>query len=768
MARLSAGWSIGCALLLLGWGAVASAFEIEQIRVEGLQKIAPGTVFTYLPVSVGDDLLPSDSPRLIHALFDTGFFHTVELYREGNTLLVQVVERPTLSEITLEGNKVIDDDSMKESLAAIGIAPGKIFNRSHLEKMQLELQQLYFSRGKYAVKMDFEVRQLSKNRVAIDINVSEGIPARIRSINITGNQDFDDETLRKEFKSDDEGGWFSDADTYSRPKLSADMEALRSFYMDRGYLDFDLASTQVSISPDKKDIHVAINIDEGEIYRIESLTVGGDLVVPEAELMALVTLQPGDIFSRKTVAKIIQQLEKRIADEGFAFARINALPEVNETERTVSIQFLVDPGQRVMVREIRFEGNYSTRDIVLRREMRQLEGATYSQALVDRSKVRLQRLRFIGVANARTLRVPGHPDQVDLVFSVSERFSGSFNVGVGYSEGQGALFNMSLTHDNVFGTGKSLGIQFDNSESRERYSLKYKNPYYTESGISRGMGFSYTTTDAAQEAISNYILDALSASVDYTVPLSEYNALRYSVGAERNKLQTSDSTATEITDFIIANDDSLSSGASVYTAAYDTVFASIGFSKDTRNRTIFADQGYLHSVSLELFNGDLDYYKFYYRNQWVTPVTGDISFSLRSQLSYGDALSDTSDLPFYEKYYAGGIRTVRGYDVSSLGPRDSQNRPFGGNLQTVAHAEFLLPYEPLGGRDIFRLGLFFDIGNVFADTDAFDSDELRSSYGVSTKWYSPVGPIEFSYAEAINNKPGDDLQSFQFSLGAQF
>lgn len=741
---------------------------VDDIEIRGIKKIAVGTVLTYLPVKTGDTFEYEDSARVIRELYKTGFFNKITLSQENNSLIIEVVERPAIAEVNFDGNKELNDDVMKDALKQTGMTKGKIYNAKLLEKLEQELQQLYYSLGKYSARVEVKATQLDADRVKIDIEISEGAPAKIRSINLTGNKDFSDQELLDEFKlAPTEDAWFG-SDKYSSTKLSGDLENLKSFYLDQGYVRFNVESKQVTITPDKKDINITVNLAEGDQYRISEIKLTGDLIVPEEELTALLSMRSGDVFSRKKITASTKLMTHRLGDEGYAFANIRSIPEINDEDKTVSITLLVDPGKKMMVRQIIFENNAQTREIVLRRELRQMEGTQYSQSLVDRSRVRLQRLKYISAVDMRNIKVPGEPDQMDIVFNITERFSGSFTVGLGYSQAQGTLFNLGLTHDNIFGSGNQLGFAFNNNTSQEQYEFTYVNPYYTEDGISRGFSAQYTSTDASKANITNYLQDKTQLSVNYGIPLSEYNSFRFSLGLQRNDLSVVDGSSDEVKNFILENNDSITSTTDLSGDVYDDAFVSLSFSKDSRNRVIFPDTGSLNSIGGEVHGGELDFYKVFYSHQSVFPVGAGVTFSFKGRLGVGDSYGDTTDLPFFTKYTAGGVRTVRGYDYNSLGPRDSKDQVFGGNFQIVTNSEFLLPVDALGGAESFRLGLYFDAGNVFAEPEDYDSDELRTSVGISAKWFTLVGPIELSYAQPLNSKPGDDKKNFQFSLGAPF
>ena len=758
-------------LLFVSCLAQGESFVVESIEVEGVKKIALGTVLSYLPVNVGESLDVERSPEIIRELYGTGFFDDIELLRRDNVLVIKVVERPSIAEVNFEGNKDIEDESLQQAMEGLGMSKGLIFDQNKLEKLELELQQVYYSLGKYAARIEAKWRKLDDDRVAIDITISEGISAKITSINVIGNRNYEEDDLLDLFQLESSSdGMFPD-DEYSSSKLAADLETLKSYYLDRGFIQFKVESQQVTISPDRKDISISINIREGDQFRVSKIEVGGEMVVPVEELNKLITFREGEIFSRKEVNKVINAMQKRLGEDAYAFAEVRMIPDVDEANKTVALRLLLVPGNKMRVRYINFVGNEKTKDNVLRREMRQLEGAMYQVSKVDRSKIRLQRLNYIGSVNIALQKVANSVDEVDLEVQVTERFSGNLQIGLGYSQVQGAILNLGFAHENIFGTGNKLEFQFNNSAASEQYALSYQNPYYTPEGISRGFNARVTKTDSDENNTSNYLIDQASLSVDYGIPLSEYNQLRLEVGVVRNDLRTTSGSADEVYDFIRDNSDKYDDStpnSEIDGEVYDTVFSGVSFTKDSRNRRTFADSGFLNSIGLEVNTGDLDFYKARYRHQTAYALSEMFTFSFKGRVSYGGSFGDDDELPIFEKYYAGGVRTVRGYETNSLGPRDSNDDPLGGDLQVISSAEVLFPIEALGSSETFRLGVYFDVGNVFEDVDAYDTGELRQAVGLSAKWFSFIGPIEFSYAFPVNDKPEDDVQNFQFSLGASF
>ncbi|MDH3630503.1 MAG: outer membrane protein assembly factor BamA [Gammaproteobacteria bacterium] len=759
------------ALWLVPCWAQADSFVVDSIEVIGNKKITIGTVFSYLPINVGESLDTERTPELIRELYSTGFFDDIELMRRDNTLVIKVVERPSIAEVNFEGNEDIEDEALEQALDQVGMSKGRIFNENQLEKLELELQQIYYSLGKYAARIEANWRDLDEGRVAIDINISEGISATIKSINITGNQTYDEDELLDSFELEPSSAGMFAADEYSSTRLSADLESLKSFYLDRGFIQFEVISQQITISPDRKDISIAISIREGEQYVMSKMEIGGELVVDAEELRALISFREGEIFSRKKINRVIESMQKRLGEDGYAFAQVRVANEIDELNKTVQLRFIIVPGKKMRIRYISFSGNEKTNNTVLRREMRQFEGEMFQRSKFDRSKIRLQRLNYLGAVNLSLKKVPDTDDQVDIEVAVTERFSGNLNLGIGYSQNQGAILNLGFAHDNIFGSGNSLSFTFDNSAATQRYSFKYRNPYYTPDGISRGFNFSFTETDSSENNTSNYLIDRINLSIDYGIPLSEFNTLRLELGVLQNRLNTTSESADEVYDFLIDNSDEFDEStprSEIDGDEFNTLFGAISLGKDTRNRRIFATSGSLNSINLEIHGGDLEYYKTRYLHQTAYALSDTFTLSLKGRVGYGDGYGDTNDLPIYEKYTAGGVRSVRGYEFNSLGPLDSTGDPFGGNLQVITTAEVLFPLEWLGSSETFRLGVYFDAGNVFADADSFETDELRQSVGLSAKWYSIIGPIEFSYAFPVNDVSGDDTQEFQFSLGARF
>ncbi len=749
---------IGLALFLaLGKSWAFDDFVVQDIRLEGLQRISAGTVFTYLPIQVGDDMDERRGQESIRALFKTGFFHDVRLERDGNILVVFLRERPAVAEVSIEGNTLIETDLMKKSLREIGLSEGRVFDRATLEQIEHELKRQYFNQGRYSVRIFSDVVPLERNRVRVNIEIKEGWVAKIKQINIVGNESFSKEDLLDKFESGIPGtfSFFSSADQYSKQKLAGDLEILRSYYQDRGFMNFSIESTQVSISPDKKDIYITINIKEGARYRIKEIALAGDLVVAEHELRELIQVNTGDVFSRRNMSETATLLTERLGDEGYAFANVNTIPEVDEVSKQVKLTLFIDPGKRVTVRRVDIVGNSVTHDEVIRRELRQMEGGWLSGEAIRLSRQRLERLGFFLSVNVETPSVPGSDDQVDVIFSVEEKPSGNVIGSVGYSDTQGVIFSFSVSQDNFLGRGTKLKLAFDNSDVSQEYSFSYNNPYYTLDGVSRGFGLSLTETDAGEADVSDYLADEVNGHVAYGIPLNETDRLGLRVEVANIALEATSATPTHINDFLTNNGNEFN------------MLSLVGsWARDSRNRAFFATSGTSARAALELTGGDLEYYKVSYNHKWFYPLTDNLTLALKGFIGYGDGIGTTEELPFFENYYAGGVRSVRGYDGNSLGPLDSNQNPRGGNAKLLGSVELVFPVPWLDESDSVRMSTFIDAGNV--SLDKFESEELKASVGVALNWFSPIGPLIFSYAEPINDESGDDLETFQFSLGFAF
>ncbi len=754
-----------CVVLLCFSTALSAAdFVVGDIRIEGLRRISAGTVFNYLPIKVGDSLNDRGVADAIRKLFDTGFFKDVRIERDGDVLVVQVFERPGISSITFKGNDNLDTEMLLKTLKPIGFAEGEIFNRSTYDQVEQAIRREYFAQGRYAVRIESTVTPLDRNRVSINFDISEGRIATIRKINIVGNTVFDDDDLTDEFSLKTKGWttWLSRSDQYSKERLAADLETLRSYYLDRGYINFNIDSTQVSITPDKQDVYITINVTEGERFVISDIELAGDLKAPPAELNELVELRAGEVFSRKLVSESTSALAKRLGEDGYAFANVNAVPDIDDDARKVKLTFFVDPGKRVYVRRINFKGNSKTRDEVLRREMRQIEGAWIDTSKVDRSRERLQRLNYFTEVNVETPAVPGTQDQVDLNVTVVEQPSGNFLAGLGYSKSQGVVFSTELSQENFLGTGNRASLTFNNSNSNRAFGLGFLNPYVTDDGVSLGFNAEYRETDAQDANIANYTTDQFSGSFTFGVPVSEFDTLRIGLTARNTKFNVGSNASQEVVQFGNNNGDE-----------FTTFEVSANYSHDTRDNRILPTRGSVTRLSGEIAlpGGDLTFFKTELSHSHFLPLFSKYILNLKAEVGYGSGYGDTEDLPLYEHFFAGGMRgshKVRGFESNTLGPRDSKNQPLGGNLATSATAELILPIPFLEDVDSVRVTSFVDVGNVFGDNQELDVGDLRYSAGVGAIWLSPFGAMTFSYAVPLKTKSGDEVEPFQFTFGTSF
>jgi len=756
-------------LVLFSFEALAEPFQIADIRVEGLQRIAAGTVFNYLPVQVGDVADDGITADVIRTLYGTGFFSDVAVERDGNVLVISVRERPAIADITITGNKSLDTEKLKQGLAEVGLSEGRVFDPSILDSIEQELQRQYFASGKYGVGIESTVSPLERNRVAVRIEINEGLTARLKQINIIGNEAFTEKELLKQFELGKTNwtSFYSKNDRYAKQKLAGDLEALRSFYLDRGYIEFQITSTQVTISPDKKDMYVTIGVDEGDVYRVSDIQLAGEPSVPAQQLFPLIHMRRGEVFSRKAATESSERISSLLGNEGYAFANVNAVPEVDKENKTVSVTFFIDPGKRVYVRRINMKGNTRTRDEVLRREMRQLETAWFSTDLVKRSRERLQRLGYFEEVNIETPAVPGSADQVDVDVTVKERPSGNLMAGVGFSQSQGVIFNTSISQSNFLGTGKRVAFAFNSSRSNQFYQLAYTNPYYTVDGISRGFDLSYRTTDFDQLIGADYSTDVGRAAVNFGLPISD--TARAGLGLYYQYTHFFDGFSLLAQDFVAQNGNE-----------FNDVFLTLSYVKDSRDNAIFSTEGTLNSIFGEIAvpGSDLQYYRLQWRGRHFVPLTRRLTLALKGDIGYGGGYGDTSALPFFENFYAGGPGSVRGFKANTLGPRETTGGqdPVGGNAKLTGGLELYAP-PPIGGNfeNTVRVGAFVDFGNVWwtesSDLVAptgLDLGELRYSAGLSAAWLSPVGALSLSVAYPLNAKDQDEEQIFQFTFGQNF
>ncbi|MGH8224401.1 MAG: outer membrane protein assembly factor BamA [Woeseiaceae bacterium] len=786
--------SVVVAMLMAAAAFAQESFVVRDMRVEGLQRISEGTVFNYLPINIGDTVDSLRIQEAIRALYDQGLFDDIEMRRDGEALVIAVRERPSIEDFTIEGNKDIKTEDLMESLRGVGLARGRTFDRSVLDNVQQFLKEQYYDRGKYGVVIDSKVEERPNNTVRIRIDVKEGERAKIRQVNIVGNRAFDEENIRSAFQLDTANwlSWFRQDDRYAKESMSGDLETLRSYYMDRGHADFRVESTQVAISPNKKDIYVTINIHEGEQYTISEINLVGDMVVPEAALRAMVVAQPGSIFNLRLLTQSTELMAFRLGEEGYANAEIEPVPELDHEKKEASVTFFINPSSRVYVRRINFNGIDEVDDRVLRREIRQAEGAYLSNRLIDRSKILLQRLPYIEKVEVENSPVPGSPDLVDVDFDLVYRMPGTFSGGIGYSESQKVMLNGSVVHTNFLGSGNRVALEANSGRFSKFYSLSHTDPFITMDGVRRTVALNYRDITQFTSGASDFSTTSGGITLDYGYPIAEYQSLSFGVTWQRNELLSTINSTRQAQDWVANNGNPFVTDIDGRFTFFGTKFDSYemlgGWTYDSRNRALFADRGTRHQLFMGMAvpGSDVEYWTARYNLTRYQRLYGRWTLALNAQLGFGEALNDTTALPPYKQFYGGGPSSVRGYRESWMGPRDSIGNPYGGNVLVAGQAELIIPLPDKFASQA-RASLFYDIGNVFntgevAFTDKLgspvkyepDVKELRSSVGVAVQWLAPLGLFRFSYAFPLNHYEGndrfygDELERFQFSIGQAF
>lgn len=834
-----------CLLLLPSLLLAEVDFQVHDIRVEGLRRVPANTVFANLPFNIQDQVNAELLDQAIERLFASGNFNDVEIGRDGDVLVVRVQERPAIGEINIEGNKAIKKEDLMAGLKQSGLAEGLIFKQATLEGVRQELQRQYVAQGRYDAGVVVEARPISGNRVALYIDIDEGTVAKIKHLNIVGNEAFDDETLLKLFEMQPTGwlSWANSEDKYGRERMLGDLETLESFYRDQGYLKFSITSTQVSLSPERDAVFITINIDEGKVYHVSETRLSGDIILPQDLMESFILLQSGDIYSQRKVTSTEELMSKLLGSNGYVYARVRSYPELDEESGQVALTFFVDPGKRVYVNRIQFQGNISTQDEVLRRELRQMEAAPASGPKMEQSRVRLERLGFFKSVESEMVDVPGSDDLVDLVYTVEEQHSGSIGASIGYADGSGLVLSANLEQRNFLGTGKQVAVSIERNDYQNRFSASYNNPYYTIDGVSRGFSVFYRETDFDKLGVAQYSSNSYGGSVSYGYPISETARLGFGMGYARIELeigpyapqeviasprdlgmdnyvgyQVIDGEVTPGESVLRSIDDLLNAGIDPYITgepgfvdangdSYDNFTLNANVRQSKLNRGMMPTDGFSQSLSLEagIPGTDLEYYKLNYEGQYFIPLAVDWSVRLHGRLGYGDGYGDTSGLPFFEHYFAGGFGTVRGYERASLGPRgtaaqryltvdsetyaydelaqkfvtypiSSNADSFGGNVLVVGGVELIYPLWFVEDRRSLRTTVFVDVGNVF-DTDCGEGqagcyepqlDQLRGSYGLGVTWVSALGPLTFSLARPFNDTRLDKPKVFQFSIGTGF
>ncbi|MEW5770050.1 MAG: outer membrane protein assembly factor BamA [Pseudomonadota bacterium] len=780
-------------LALALWGAIhapaqAQSFEpfpIKDIRVEGIQRTEAGTVFSYLPVKVGETLTPEKASEAVKALYATGFFKDVRLEVNQDVLIVMVEERAGIASVDFTGMKEFAKDEMIKGLKELGLAEGRILDRSLLDKAEQELKRQYFNRGMYAVQVKATTTPLERNRVAVTFDVSEGEVAKIRAINIVGAKAFTEKALLKLFNLSTPGmmTWWTHNDQYSKQKLAGDLEALRSHYLNQGYLEFNVESTQVSITPDKKDIYITINVKEGEKFTVSDFHFAGSLPIPEEELKGLVSLKVGDVFSRERLTESTKKIGDRLGNDGYAFANVNAAPELDQGKHTAAFTFLVDPGRKVYVRRVNVTGNTRTRDEVVRREMRQMEGAWYAADKINRSRERINRLGFFKDVTVETPPVPGTTDQVDVNVNVEEQATGNLMLGAGFSSSEGLILSGSVAQNNLFGTGNRLSLNLNSGSVNTHYGLSFTNPYFTPDGISLGYDLYMKNVDtgaSSLSAVADYSTSTIGAGLRVGLPVTEFDTIQ--LGAVYEQVELDLSTTAPESYFTFAEDYGGSCGTpgarTACNVTTNTLRLEAGWARDSRDSLLYPTKGTYQRAFVEWGTpvGDLQYYKLNYQHQWLRPLSRNVSLLLNGEIGYGDSTNGAS-MPIFRNFFAGGIGSVRGFDSSTLGPKQlngATSYSIGGNTRVVGNAELLFPFPGMGNDKSVRLSTFVDVGQVFGPNDkdgryeSFSLSDLRYSAGLAVTWYSPMGPLKLSLAKPLNAATDDKEQVFQFQMGNVF
>ncbi|MFL2528758.1 MAG: outer membrane protein assembly factor BamA [Candidatus Azotimanducaceae bacterium] len=758
----------------------ANAFIFNDVRVEGLQRISAGTVFSSIPFNTGDDVDELDVRLIIESLFETGSFDDVQVGRDGDVLVIIVNERPSIDKIEIEGNKAIKTEDLLEGLSDSGLAVGQIFKKVTLEYIASGLERQYVSQGRYDASIKTEVLALPRNRVLVKVDVDEGNVSSIKHINIVGNTLWDDDTLLDlmELKLSSWSWllfWKKD-DQYSKEKLESDLESLESWYLDRGYLNFAIESTQVSISPNMQDVYITINISEGDKFTVSSVDIAGELFeIPEKTIRSLILSRPGQTFSRQLMTSSEERIERVLGNAGYTFASTTGETVVDESGETVSVKFFVDAGKRAYVRRITFRGNTATHDEVLRREMRQMEAGWASTAAIEHSKVRLERLGFFKEVTVDTPAVPGTEDQIDVNYTVEEQPSGAISASLGYAGDFGLILGANYQENNVFGTGNSVGIGINRSDFQKAFNFSFMDPYFTLDGVSRGYSVFFRESDFEERNIARFSTDSSGGSINFGYPLSEVSRLGFNLGFERTLLKEGIFPVQEISRFLAVEGNKFD----LYTLTGSYVMSAL-------NRGLLPNAGRSQSISLEMTlpGSDLEFFRINYAGQVFFPLSRLFTLRLRADLGYGEAYGDTNVFPFYKHFYTGGMGSVRGYENNTLGPRgtpsplDTYARfdPIGGNVLVETSAEILFPLPFVKDQQQIKSALFIDAGNVFNTNCApisvicngIDDGELRYSAGVAVTWITGFAPLSFALSFPFNEKSGDESEAFQFEIGRTF
>jgi len=746
----------------------AEPFQASDIRIDGLKRVSSGSVFDALTIQPGDRVTDADISLATRALFETGFFDQVEVRADGDVLVIEVTERPAVSRIDIEGNQAIKTEDLLDSLRRAGIVEGDVLKRATLDQLEQAIQRQYTSRGRYDATVSSEIIEQDRNRVGLKISIFEGSVATISRIAIVGNEAFDDDTLLGEMSLTEAGlfTWFSGSNNYETEKLNADVEAIRSYYLNRGYVNVEVSEPQVELSENLEDVFITISVDEGKEFRVGSVNVGGDQPIDLSSAVEEMTLQTGEIFSRRLVNEAVSTMSKKLGDAGYARAQVRAVPEINDEAQTVDVTLVVTPGPLVYVRRVEFRGNTDTSDVVLRREIPQLEASVSSAAAIEKGKINLQRLGFFSLVRVSTRPVPDQADQVDVVYEVKEQASGSLSASVGFSQGEGVLLGAAVSQKNFLGSGNALSFSLQSSSSTKEARFSFTDPYYTIDGVSRGIDLYLKQTDFDEEGTADYTTDDTGLGLTFGYPISDESRVSTNFAIQNVNLKTAATVPSYIGDFLV------SEGFARTARDADFVEYKVGaaYSYDTLNKAFLPTAGTRHRVSFDLSipGSDLEYYTTSYLGETYIPVLDkeDVSLKFKTRLGYGEGFGDSSGLPFLKNFFAGGIRSVRGYTYNSLGPVDTNGEQIGGNVLITGTAALQFPMPGVKETDQARLSLFTDAGQVYADN--VELGDLRYSAGLALAWMTPIGPLSFTYASALNSESTDETEGFQFSIGSTF
>ncbi|MBU3567227.1 outer membrane protein assembly factor BamA [Polynucleobacter alcilacus] len=759
------------ACISLNVGA-AESFVVKDIRVEGLQRVEPGTVFSYLPVQVGDTFTEEKGAEAIKALYSTGFFRDVQIQAQGNVLIVIIEERPTISRIEFTGMKEFDQENIRKSLKAVGVGEARFYDKALIDKAEQELKRAYIGKGLYAAEIVATVTPLERNQVAVYFNVDEGPVAKIQEISFIGNEAFSESTLKSEMQLKTGGwlSWYTKDNLYSKQKLTADLETIRSYYLNRGYLEFIIESTQVSITPDKKGVYLTISVSEGKKFTIKNISLAGDTLGKEAELIQLVTLKSGDTFSSARLTESTKAIAEILGSYGYAFASVNPQPDVRRELSEVDLTLVVDPGRRVYVRQVNISGNAKTRDVVIRREMRQFESSWFDSDKVDLSKKRLGRLGYFTETDISTEDVPGSPDQVDVNVAVKEKPTGAVTLGAGFSTTEKLILSAGINQDNAFGTGTAIGLNFAMGKINQNLTLSNYDPYFTEDGISRYTDLFYRSSKPLYyTGDPNYQIKSVGSNIKLGVPYTEVDRVFFGTGVEAYQINTTSNTPQPYLSYA-QNYGIAAPGYPGTLTTYNIPFT-VGWARDGRDSAMIPSTGSLEQLSAEVGTpaGNMTFYRIYGQYQKYHSISKGQILSFNSEVGYSQAYGN-NPFPITKNYYVGGIGSVRGYSPGSLGPQyynttTYQNQPTGGQSKIVVNGEYTFPVPGSGTDKTLRLFTFVDGGNAFGENINL---VLNYSYGLGISWISPLGPLKFSYGIPYKPYPTANVQRLQFQVGTAF